>query len=168
MELTAIKLPVRTSYRLQLSFSGCIYEVTSPRYALLCFATHVETRSSPQASILAHFASGRMPIRNPGQTPVTIARYDGCSSHTERPISASRRRLLPAPAVGKYTGTNFLQLQHVRGAGKQPGCRQQASDHQTYQPAEVRIAAIHPLVTFGAKCIDTRCCFAMKIEHAST
>ncbi len=41
---------MRTSYRLQLSFSGCIYEVTRPRYALHCFATHVETRSPPQTS----------------------------------------------------------------------------------------------------------------------
>ena len=47
MDLAAIKLRVRTSYRLQLLISGCIYEVTSPRYALRCFATHVETRSPP-------------------------------------------------------------------------------------------------------------------------
>jgi len=40
---------VRSSYRLQLLISGCIYEVTSPRYALRCFATHVET-STPSAS----------------------------------------------------------------------------------------------------------------------
>src|SRR5206468_463212 len=47
VELAAIRLRVRTSYRLQLLISGCIYEVTSPRYALRCFATHVETRSPP-------------------------------------------------------------------------------------------------------------------------
>ena len=145
MEPTAIKLPVRTSYRLQLSFSGCIYEVTSPRYALLCFATHVETRSSPQTSILAHFASARMPIRNPGQTPVIIARYDGSSSHTERPISASSRRLLPAPAVGKYTGTNFFQLRQVGRAGEHHRSRQQAVV-ATHQPAPHNV---NPLITLN-------------------
>jgi hypothetical protein len=33
--------------RLRLLISRCIYEVTGPRYALFCFATHVEARSAP-------------------------------------------------------------------------------------------------------------------------
>ncbi len=37
----------RNVRRLRLYFSRCIYEVTGPRYALICFATHVEARSPP-------------------------------------------------------------------------------------------------------------------------
>lgn len=43
---------MRTSYRLQLLISRCIYEVTGPRYALRRFATHVETRSAPRGLII--------------------------------------------------------------------------------------------------------------------
>jgi hypothetical protein len=45
----AIKQLLRTKYRLQLLISGWIYEVTSPRHALRCFATPVETRSPPSS-----------------------------------------------------------------------------------------------------------------------
>ena len=48
LELTAIKLPVRRVIDGSYAFSGCIHEVARPRYALRCFATHVETRLSPQ------------------------------------------------------------------------------------------------------------------------
>ena len=44
----AIKRLLRTSYRLQLLISGWIYEVTSPRHALRCFATPVKP-GRPQA-----------------------------------------------------------------------------------------------------------------------
>ena len=37
----------RSFRRLRLDFSSCIYEVTGPRYALLCFVTHVEAMSAP-------------------------------------------------------------------------------------------------------------------------
>jgi hypothetical protein len=53
VELAAIKLRVRTSYRLQLLISGCIYEVTSPRYALRCFATHVSLRNTQGIALLS-------------------------------------------------------------------------------------------------------------------
>ena len=42
-----IKRPERKFRRLQLNDFGWIYEVIRPRYALICFATHVETRSPP-------------------------------------------------------------------------------------------------------------------------
>jgi len=45
----AIKRLLRTIDRLQLLISGWIYEVTSPRHALRCFATPVETRSPPSS-----------------------------------------------------------------------------------------------------------------------
>lgn len=48
VRLAGIKRLMRTSYRLQLYSSDCIYEVVWPRYALRCFATPVETRSSPK------------------------------------------------------------------------------------------------------------------------
>lgn len=43
----AIKRLQRTFCRLQLLFFPLINEVTGPRYALHCFATHVETKSAP-------------------------------------------------------------------------------------------------------------------------
>ncbi len=43
----AIKLRVRNVRRWRLWFSRWIYEVTGPRHALLCFATHVEAMSAP-------------------------------------------------------------------------------------------------------------------------
>jgi hypothetical protein len=48
VRLAGIKRLMRTSYRLQLYSSDCIYEVVWPRYALRCFATPVETWSSPK------------------------------------------------------------------------------------------------------------------------
>jgi hypothetical protein len=46
--------------RLHLSISGWIYEVTSPRYALRCFATPVEARSPPINSYyIVDFIYGR-------------------------------------------------------------------------------------------------------------
>ncbi len=43
----AVKRLERTFRRWRLIFSRWIYEVTGPRYALVCFATHVEARSAP-------------------------------------------------------------------------------------------------------------------------
>ena len=37
--------------RWRLWFSSWIYEVAGPRYALICFATRVETRSAPDSDI---------------------------------------------------------------------------------------------------------------------
>lgn len=42
-----IKRLERKIRRLRLSIFQLIYEVTGPRYALLCFATHVEAWSAP-------------------------------------------------------------------------------------------------------------------------
>lgn len=74
--LAAIKLRVRTSYRLQLLISGCIYEVTSPRYALRCFATHVETRSPPTKYL--HCTPIPIPVQGcePAQARTGMARTD--------------------------------------------------------------------------------------------
>src|SRR5574343_401895 len=49
---------------------------------------------------------------HPRQTPVIFDHYHGHSSHIEPPISTVPWSLLPAPAVGKYTGTNTLPV-HV-------------------------------------------------------
>ena len=46
-----IKRPERKFRRLRLYLFQLIYEVAGPRYALLCFATHVEARSPPEARI---------------------------------------------------------------------------------------------------------------------
>jgi len=43
-----IKRLERKFRRLRLYFFQLIYEVAGPRYALLCFATHVEARSPPE------------------------------------------------------------------------------------------------------------------------
>ena len=43
----AVKRPERRFRRWRLLDSRCIYEVTGPRYALVCFATPVEARSPP-------------------------------------------------------------------------------------------------------------------------
>ena len=39
----------RSFRRLRLLICGCIYEVTTPRYARFCFVAHVETRSAPNS-----------------------------------------------------------------------------------------------------------------------
>ncbi len=46
--LAGIKRPERKFRRLRLYFFQLFYEVAGPRYALLCFATHVEARSPPE------------------------------------------------------------------------------------------------------------------------
>ena len=44
-----IKRLERSFRRLRLLVCGCIYEVTTPRYARFCFVAHVETRSAPNS-----------------------------------------------------------------------------------------------------------------------
>ena len=41
----------RSFRRLRLLVCGCIYEVATPRYALRCFVTHVETWSAPNQKV---------------------------------------------------------------------------------------------------------------------
>src|SRR4051812_26094556 len=99
VELAAIKLRVRTSYRLQLLISGCIYEVTSPRYALRCFATHVETRSPPTKSLYC--------------TPIGTGTQAFCARSTmPAPLLENKYKLVPAPAKGS--------LEWLRCAGNIP------------------------------------------------
>ena len=54
-ESSAIKRLERSFRRLRLLVSRWIYEVTGPRYALLCFATHVEARSPPCDMVETNF-----------------------------------------------------------------------------------------------------------------
>lgn len=48
----AVKRLERTFRRWRLIFSRWIYEGTGPRYALVCFATHVEAKSAPCNTVL--------------------------------------------------------------------------------------------------------------------
>ena len=55
-----IKQLERSFRRLRLLVCGCIYEVTTPRYARFCFDAHVETRSAPDSLcfVLSHRGEG--------------------------------------------------------------------------------------------------------------
>ncbi len=105
-----IKQLERSFRRLRLLVCGCIYEVTTPRYARFCFDAHVETRSAPDSLcfVLSHRGEGRVGEFKPAKSMPAGAVVLCQPIHHHRLSywaagAAPNRLMLPEPATDCVT-----------------------------------------------------------------
>ncbi len=108
-----IKQLERSFRRLRLLVCGCIYEVTTPRYARFCFDAHVETRSAPDSLcfVLSHRGEGGVgEFKFAKSTPTRTVFLRQTIQHQRLRYwaagAAPKRVMLPEPATEWVTAAS--------------------------------------------------------------